>query len=114
MTDSLGRLTRELASRYTIERELGRGGNAVVYLAHDIKHNRKVALKVLAPELALSVRTERFLREIQLTAKLSHPHILTLIDSGKAGEHLFYVMPYVAGESLRDRLHRERQLSIDD
>ena len=114
MADSFEQLQKPLAGRYSIERELGRGGNAVVYLAHDIKHDRQVAIKVLNPELALSVRTERFLREIQLTAKLTHPHILTLIDSGQAGESLFYVMPFIAGESLRDRLKREKQLPIED
>ena len=103
-----------LADRYTIERELGRGGNAVVYLAYDKKHSRKVALKVLLPELALSVRTERFLREIQVAAQLTHPHILPLYDSGEANSCLYYVMPYVEGESLRERLEREHQLPMAD
>ena len=105
-------LEAALADRYVIERELGRGGNAVVYLAHDIKHDRKVALKVLSPELA--VRSERFLREIQIAAKLTHPHILGLHDSGEAAGLLYYVMPYVEGESLRERLNREKQLPVED
>src|SRR6266850_1508683 len=87
MGDALDRLTTTLADRYAIERELGRGGNAVVYLAQDIKHDRKVALKALLPELALAVRAERFLREIQIAAKLTHPHILPLYDSGEARSH---------------------------
>ncbi len=103
-----------LGDRYTIERELGHGGNAVVYLAHDCKHDRKVALKVLVPELALSIRTERFLREIQIAAKLTHPHVLPLYDSGEAHGFLYYVMPYVEGESLRQRLDREKQLPVED
>ena len=107
-------LAAALAGRYTIERELGRGGNAVVYLAHDPKHDRRVALKVLLPELAQSVRSERFLREIQIAAKLTHPHILPLHDSGVAEGIFYYVMPYVEGESLRDRLRREQQLSLVD
>ncbi len=114
MADSLEPLRRALAGRYTLEREIGRGGNAVVYLATDAKHDRKVAVKVLSPELAFAVRTERFFREIQLTAKLNHPHILPLIDSGQAGESLFYVMPYVEGESLRERLQQEKQLPLAD
>ena len=97
-------LREALADRYTIERELGRGGNAIVYLAHDRKHDRKVALKVIERDLAESVRAERFLREIQIAAKLSHPHILPLYDSGAVEGMLYYVMPYVEGESLRDRL----------
>ena len=109
-----GPLQQALAARYTIERELGRGGNAVVYLARDIKHDRQVALKVLSPELAHAVRTERFLREIQIAAKLTHPHILMLIDSGEAEHFLYYVMPYVAGESLRERLNREKRLRVED
>jgi len=87
-----------LAGRYTIERELGRGGMATVYLARDLKHDRPVALKVLRPELAAVLGAERFLREIRLTAQLQHPHILTLIDSGEADGFLYYVMPYVEGE----------------
>jgi serine/threonine-protein kinase len=107
-------LAAALADRYTVERELGRGGNATVYLAHDPKHDRRVAIKVLLPELALSVRAERFLREIQIAAKLTHPHILPIHDSGAAEGMLYYVMPYVEGESLRDRLQRENQLPLAD
>jgi tetratricopeptide (TPR) repeat protein len=100
--------------RYTIERELGHGGHGVVYLAHDPKHGRYVALKMLQPELALTLRVERFLREIRIAAALSHPHILPLHDSGEIRGVLYYVMPYVEGESLRDRLQRERQLPVED
>ncbi|MCG6957381.1 MAG: protein kinase, partial [Gemmatimonadetes bacterium] len=100
--------------RYSIERELGEGGMAVVYLAEDLKHHRKVALKVLKPELAAVVGAERFLGEIETTAHLQHPHILPLFDSGEADTFLFYVMPYVEGESLRDRLEREHQLPVDE
>ena len=106
-------LAAALASRYTIERELGRGGMAVVYLAHDLKHDRKVALKVLQPDVAEGVKAERFLGEIQIAAKLTHPHILGLHDSGEAAGLLYYVMPYVEGESLRDRLTREKQLPVE-
>ncbi len=115
---SLERLRASLADRYTIERELGQGGMATVYLAEDLKHHRKVALKVLRPELAAALGPERFLREIETTANLRHPHILPLYDSGQApdatGAFLYYVMPYVEGESLRDRLNREKQLPVDD
>jgi serine/threonine protein kinase len=100
--------------RYRVERELGRGGMATVYLARDLKHNRLVALKVLHPELTAILGAERFLREIQIAANLNHPHILPLHDSGAVGEILYYVMPYVEGESLRDRLVREKQLPVDD
>src|SRR5712691_13559062 len=103
-----------LADRYVIGRELGQGGNAVVYLAHDRKHDRQVALNVLLPELAASVRTERFLREIHIAAKLTHPHIMPLHDSGEVHGFLYYVMPYVEGESLRQRLDREQQLPVAD
>ncbi len=103
-----------LESRYTIERELGRGGMATVYLAQDLRHGRSVAVKVLHPELASAVGSERFLREIKLAARLNHPHILPLFDSGEAGGYLFYVMPYIEGESLRDRMNREGQLSLED
>jgi TolB-like protein/tRNA A-37 threonylcarbamoyl transferase component Bud32/Tfp pilus assembly protein PilF len=112
--DIPAQLAAALADRYTIEHELGRGGNAVVYLAHDRKHDRRVALKVLLPELAQSVRTERFLREIQIAAKLHHSHILMLIDSGATDGFLYYVMPFVEGESLRDRLQREKQIPVAD
>jgi serine/threonine-protein kinase len=108
------RLNTALAGRYTIEKELGRGGMATVYLAHDVKHDRAVALKVMHPELAAALGAERFLREIRIAARLNHPHILPLHDSGEAGGFLFYVMPLVEGESLRDRLRREKQLPVDD
>jgi eukaryotic-like serine/threonine-protein kinase len=108
------RLSAALADRYRIERELGAGGMATVYLAEDLKHHRRVALKVLRSELADALGPERFLREIETTAALHHPHILPLYDSGSAGDFLYYVMPFVEGESLRDRLTREKQLPIDD
>src|SRR5438128_1514291 len=114
MSASVGRLEAALAGRYTIERELGRGGMATVYLARDLKHDRPVALKVLRPELAAVLGGERFLREIRLTAQLQHPHILTLIDSGEEDGFRYYVMPYVDGESLRQRLEREGQLPLDE
>src|SRR5947199_320522 len=112
MADLLERVRASLAGRYTIERELGRGGMATVYLARDLKHDRPVALKVLRPELAASVGAERFLREIQVTAHLTHPNILPLLDSGRADDFLYYVTPYVEGESLRNRLDREGQLPV--
>jgi serine/threonine protein kinase/Tol biopolymer transport system component len=108
------RLSAALAGRYTIDRELGAGGMATVYLAHDIKHDRNVAIKVLHPDLGAALGGERFLTEIKTTAKLQHPHILPLLDSGNADGLLYYVMPVVTGESLRARLMRERQLPIDD
>ena len=108
------RLTRSLAERYRIERELGQGGMATVYLAQDLKHDRQVAIKVLKPELAAVLGAERFVVEIKTTAALQHPHILPLFDSGEAGGFLYYVMPYIEGETLRDRLTRETQLGIDD
>ena len=114
MTDALASLTSALADRYTIERELGAGGMATIYLAHDIRHDRKVALKVLRPELSAILGAERFLHEIKTTANLQHPHILSLFDSGEAGGFVFYVMPYVEGESLRDRLNREKQVAVED
>jgi eukaryotic-like serine/threonine-protein kinase len=107
-------LNAALSGRYTIERELGAGGMATVYLAQDVRHHRKVALKVLRPELSAILGAERFLAEIKTTANLQHPHILSLFDSGEAGGTVFYVMPYVEGESLRDRLKREQQLPVDD
>ncbi len=110
----LERLKGVLASTYTIDRELGRGGMATVYLAQDAKHERLVALKVLHPDLAASLGPDRFLREIKLAARLNHPHILPLHDSGDAGGFLFYVMPYVEGESLRERLDREQHLGVDE
>ncbi len=114
MADILDRLKAALSDRYTIERELGSGGMATVYLAEDLKHRRNVAIKVLRPELAAAIGTERFLREREITAGLAHPHILPLLDSGEADGFLFYVMPYVEGESLRDRLQREGQLPLVD
>jgi Tol biopolymer transport system component len=114
MTDHSARVRASLADRYTIERELGRGGMATVYLARDLKHDRLVAVKVLRPELAAVLGAERFLREIRLTAQLQHPHILTLIDSGEADGFLYYVMPYVEGETLRHRMEREGQLPLDE
>src|SRR6185295_10130536 len=109
-----GRLATSLAGRYAIERELGQGGMATVYLAHDVRHDRRVALKVLRPELSAILGAERFLHEIKTTANLQHPHILSLFDSGEAGGLVYYVMPYVEGESLRDRLVREQQLPVED
>ena len=114
MSDPVDRLNAALEGRYAIERELGEGGMATVYLADDLKHERKVALKVLKPELAALVGAQRFLAEIKTTANLQHPHILPLFDSGEADGFVFYVMPYVEGESLRDRLDREKQLGVDD
>ena len=114
MLDAVARLSAALEGRYTIERELGEGGMATVYLADDLKHERKVALKVLKPELAAVVGAERFLVEIKTTANLTHPHILPLFDSGEADSFLFYVMPHIGGESLRERIDREKQLSVDD
>jgi serine/threonine protein kinase len=105
-------LAEALAGRYRIEREIGRGGMATVYLAHDERHDRPVAIKVLRPEIAAALGAERFLREIAITARLDHPHILTLIDSGASGDFLFYVVPFVRGESLRSRLAREKQLPV--
>ena len=115
MTEVLtDRLKTALASRYAIERQIGQGGMAMVYLARDLRHNRRVALKVLRPELAAVIGAERFLHEIRVTASLQHPHILPLHDSGEIDTFLYYVMPFVEGESLRDRLRSERQLPIDD
>jgi len=121
MTDPTHHLADALAGRYRIEREVGHGGMSTVYLAHDLRHNRKVAVKILRPDLAASLGPERFLREIELAAGLVHPNIVPLYDSGRAGgtpgaerEFLFYVMPYIEGESLRDRLSREGQLPIPD
>jgi len=108
------RLTTALGDRYVIERELGAGGMATVYLAKDVKHDRDVALKVLRPELAAVLGAERFLNEIKITARLDHPHILTLIDSGAADSFLYYVLPFVRGESLRDRLNREKQMGLEE
>ncbi len=114
MTNSLDRLNAALTDRYRIERELGAGGMATVYLAEDLKHHRQVAVKVLRPDLAASLGAERFLREIEIAARLHHPHILTLYDSGGSGDVLFYVMPLVEGQSLRDRLAKAGALPIDE
>ncbi|NNK64989.1 MAG: serine/threonine-protein kinase [Gemmatimonadetes bacterium] len=114
MADIIDRLRPALADRYQIERELGQGGMATVYLAGDLKHDRQVAIKVLRPELAAVVGAERFLSEIRTTANLQHPHILPLFASGEADGFLYYVMPYMAGETLRDRLDREGQLPVDE
>jgi len=112
LADLLARLQPALADRYTIERELGRGGMATVYLAQDLKHRRRVAIKVLKPELAAALGPERFLQEIEIAAGLTHPHILPLYDSGEATGLLYYVMPYVEGETLRNRLDRAGQLPV--
>ena len=114
MADLLDSLRTALADRYAVQRELGRGGMATVFLADDLKHHRSVAIKVLHSELAAALGSERFLREIEIAARLQHPHILPLYDSGAAAGLLYYVMPYVEGESLRDRLAREKQLSQED
>ncbi|MGH7581587.1 MAG: protein kinase domain-containing protein, partial [Gemmatimonadales bacterium] len=121
MSDSTGQsgtppaaLRTSLADRYTIERELGQGGMATVYLARDLKHQREVAIKVLRPGIAAALGAHRFLAEVRITAGLDHPHILTLIDSGDVDGTLYYVMPFVRGESLRARLTRERQMGLDE
>ena len=108
------RLSAAIADRYRIERELGAGGMATVYLAHDLKHDRDVAIKVLHPDLGAALGGERFLSEIRTTARLQHPHILPLLDSGEADGLLYYVMPLVTGETLRARLVRDRQLPVED
>ena len=110
----IDRLRDALSGIYSIDRELGRGGMATVYLAQDEKHERLVALKVLHPDLAATLGPDRFLREIKVAARLNHPHILPLHDSGEAGGFLYYVMPYVEGESLRERLDREQRLGVDE
>src|SRR5439155_16299815 len=112
--DLVALLQRALGERYTIEREIGRGGMAWVLLARDLKHGRQVAIKTLRPEIAASLGAERFLREIRVAATLQHPNILPLYDSGAANGFLYYVMPYVDGGSLRDRLEREGQLPVDE
>src|SRR5919202_672884 len=111
--DATAQLNAALAGRYEIEREIGRGGMATVYLARDLKHQRFVAVKVLDPELGAVLGAERFLSEIRVTANLQHPNVLPLFDSGNADGLLYYVMPFVEGESLRARLARERQLPVD-
>jgi serine/threonine-protein kinase len=114
MSSTPSRLTAALSERYSIERELGQGGMATVYLAQDLKHDRRVAVKVLRPELAAVIGADRFLSEIKTTANLQHPHILPLHDSGEADGFLFYVMPFVEGETVRDRLKKEKQLPVAD
>src|SRR5512135_1140036 len=114
MADLLDRLRTSLSDRYAFDREVGRGGMATVYRAEDVKHHRPVAIKVLHPYLAMNLGPERFLREIQIAAQLQHPHIVPLYDSGQAGDLLYYVMPFVEGESLRQRLVREPRLSLDE
>src|SRR3954468_5913500 len=114
MPETQTRLQLALSDRYRIEREIGAGGMATVYLAQDLRHDRRGALKLLRPELSAVIGAERFLSEIKTTANLQHPHILPLHDSGEADSFLFYVMPFVEGESLRDRLTREKQLPIGD
>jgi eukaryotic-like serine/threonine-protein kinase len=113
LTQHQSALQAARADNYRVEREFGEGGMATVYLAHDLKHDRKVAIKVLKPELAAVLGAERFVVEIRTTAALQHPHILPLFDSGTAGGFLFYVMPYVEGETLRSKLDRETQLADD-
>src|SRR4026207_1823571 len=108
----LTKLQTALAGRYQLDRELGAGGMATVYLAQDVRHARRVAVKVLRPELSAVIGAERFLGEIKLTANLQHSHILPLFDSGEADSFLFYVMPFVEGETLRPRLNREKQLPV--
>src|SRR5215467_11722900 len=112
--DQSQQLAAALAGRYDVEREIGAGGMATVYLARDVRHNRRVAVKVLKPELGAVLGVERFLAEIEVTANLQHPNLLPLFDSGEANGLLFYVMPFVEGESLRARLDREKQLPVDE
>src|SRR6478609_1856899 len=107
-------LQHNLGDTYIVDREIGRGGMATVYLARDVKHNRNVALKVLDPEIGAVLGSERFLSEIRVTAGLQHPNLLPLFDSGEAGGLLYYVMPYVEGETLRHRIDREKQLPVDE
>ena len=110
----VARVRKALAPHYKIERVLGEGGMATVYLAEDPKHHRKVAVKVMRPELAATLGADRFLREVEISAQLCHPHILPVYDSGAAGGVLYYVMPYVEGESLQERMQREGQLPVED
>src|SRR5438067_13909717 len=112
--DAIAQLNHSLAGRYDIDREIGAGGMATVYLARDKRHDRRVALKLLNPELGAVLGAERFLGEIKVTANLQHPNLLPLFDSGEADGLLFYVMPFVEGESLRARLTREKQLPISE
>src|SRR5438270_3002062 len=111
---ALETLQQSLGDRYKFEREIGSGGMATVYLAQDVKHQRQVALKVLDPELGAVLGAERFLSEIRVTANLQHPNLLPLFDSGEANGLLYYVMPFVEGETLRARLDREKQLPVDE
>ncbi len=114
MPDLLDRLKTALADRYAIEREIGAGGMATVYLARDLKHDRQVAIKVMKPELAAAVGAQRFLQEIRVTAKLHHPHILPLFDSGQAEGFLYYVMPFIRGQTLRERIVKEGELPVNE
>ena len=114
MPDTLTTLRSALAGRYRVERAIGEGGMATVYLAHEERYDRRVAIKVLRPEIAAALGAERFLREIRMTAALQHPHILPLYDSGDAAGLVYYVMPFIEGESLRARLDRQKQLPIRD
>jgi serine/threonine-protein kinase len=114
VTDLQQRLATSLAGRYTIERQLGEGGMAVVFQAHDLRHGRQVAVKVLRPEIAAEIGGDRFDREIRMAARLTHPHILPVFDSGEAGGFYFYVMPMMAGKSLRDRLAGGTMLPLDE
>lgn len=114
MEEAIARLRAALAGRYDVERELGAGGMATVYLARDLKYDRRVAVKVLRPELAAALGPDRFPREIRILARLQHPHILPLLDSGEAGGFLFYTMPLVDGESLRERIDRDGALPIPE
>ncbi|MBE3066114.1 MAG: serine/threonine protein kinase, partial [Chloroflexi bacterium] len=114
MSPAIDKVRSALAASYAVDRELGKGGMATVYLAQDVKHDRVVALKVLHTELSSSLGPDRFLREIKLAARLNHPHILPLFDSGASDGILYYVMPYVEGESLRERLDRNQQLPIEE
>lgn len=114
MSDAFERLKTTLSDRYSIESKIGAGGMATVYLADDLKHHRKVAVKVLLPDLAAALGPGRFLQEIEIAANLNHPHILPLFDSGEADGFLYYVMPVVDGETLQDKLHRESELPIEE
>jgi serine/threonine-protein kinase len=114
VADLLNKLRLALADRCTIELELGQGGMATVYLAQDLRHDRRVAVKVLRPELSLELGADRFVREIHLAARLNHPHIMPLFDSGDAGGFFYYLMPVVEGESLRQRLQQAKQLPVED
>jgi eukaryotic-like serine/threonine-protein kinase len=113
VTDVNPALADALRDRYRVERELGSGGMAIVYLAEDVKHRRKVALKVLRAELAATMGPDRFLREIEVAARLQHPHILPLHDSGEGDSRLYFVMPVIEGQTLRERLQQEGQLSVE-